>query len=714
MSKDVYRPCPCGSGKKIKFCCKESAADIEKISRLIEADQRKAALELVERLLVKKPGLHCLHAFKLQLTIGEHDYIAMMKTIDDFLKIAPANPAALAAQAIRYAADWDARKADQEPDPETWRFAVDSMQRAVSNLGQYVSMLVASAATYVATRLQIEGKDLAAYAHHRLRSQFAPGIERSQKNIVDFLGEPEISLIAKDHYALPSPPPGAAWSDEYEAARLKASKGAWADAASAIEGLARVTLGEPVPRRAVGLLRACLGDNEKAVTLLRASNSMDNVSEEDAIRFEALAQFLDESQHSRYEALEVRCQVDDANDVLEKLLAAPNIIPSDVDPKSLHDDDGAHPMNEFMLVDRPPPSDANDFTVANTPRALAVVHIFDRRIEGDAKLEYVVEAIRHDEVKKALAGIVGESIIETGEVVHSEVSVSEKRLVYEELVFPPGTPRSFCKRIESEANRAALREVWPDEPDLALDGKTPREAARDPDYAVRLKAAIRVLEAMQWDGLDREAFEQLREAFGLERTPDIVCRPGEIEILPLVDLVRVDPSRLSDGDLVIGFYRASMVVFHDAARRFAEEIVGRPDSERLDKLPAHLVLASLPSANDSSVNHMSEAQRIVKERGESPARLMLQEMMLRATQGRSERFRELHDMVVKRHIHEPGIREGFIDVMVRLGILDPDEARPQDEPVSVSETAEGASQIWTPDQESGGAEGEKSELWVPD
>ena len=34
MEIDVYAPCPCGSGKKLKFCCAPIVEDMAKVARL--------------------------------------------------------------------------------------------------------------------------------------------------------------------------------------------------------------------------------------------------------------------------------------------------------------------------------------------------------------------------------------------------------------------------------------------------------------------------------------------------------------------------------------------------------------------------------------------------------------------------------------------------------------------------------------------------------
>ena len=47
-------PCPCGSGKKVKFCCSADIVDdLARVVRMMEGDQRAAALDTVEKLLAK-------------------------------------------------------------------------------------------------------------------------------------------------------------------------------------------------------------------------------------------------------------------------------------------------------------------------------------------------------------------------------------------------------------------------------------------------------------------------------------------------------------------------------------------------------------------------------------------------------------------------------------------------------------------------------------
>ena len=719
MSKDAYQPCPCGSGKKIKFCCKESAADIEKISKLIDADQRQAALELIDRLMAKKPDLQCLHAYKLQLTIGDPDRSAAKAAIDAFLKIAPTNPTALAAQAIRHAAEWDLD--DDEPsNDETLRQAVAFMQRSLSNRGKYVTVLMLSAISIVGRRLLSEGKELAAAAHFHLAALFATNLDRPSEDILELMADPNVSLLVKNRIGLPDPPANVTWQNEYNTARLKAANGAWADAASALEGLAKTTLGEPLPRRAIGLLRAYLGDNKKAVELLRGTLGMDNVAETDAVDSEALSQLLDTTQRPRLESLELRCKIDNIDEVQEKLVASRQAVSLGDNLSHLSDQDGVPPLAAFWLIDRAQPENDEKLTLENTPRELAIVHLFGKQTDREARLEFVVESPNHEQAKTVLGEIVGQSVIDNSETVNSESFTPDPDLTQETLAFPSGTPLTVRKNIEAEANRVALNQIWPDQSHPALDDKTPREAAKVPAYQIRLKAAMMVLESQQLTGLDRELFQKLRDELGLPRTNDIVPRPGAIKRVPLVELARVDCQQLADGDVAAGFQYAIAHAATEAAAKFGEEILRRPNASLDVKTSIHFSLFRLASDPDVALKHLQEAQRLTKEAGQSPAMLMIQELSLRAMRHESAEFNQIYETIAKRHINEAGVREQLLSVMVRLGLLHPDGSPIQREPIAVGAPAGGSgeSKVWTPDGSTGGSGSEpnegKSKLWVPD
>src|SRR5262245_53878349 len=56
MAQDPYASCPCGSGKKFRWCCQEIYQDIDKAYSLNADGQHEAALRVMEELVKKHPG----------------------------------------------------------------------------------------------------------------------------------------------------------------------------------------------------------------------------------------------------------------------------------------------------------------------------------------------------------------------------------------------------------------------------------------------------------------------------------------------------------------------------------------------------------------------------------------------------------------------------------------------------------------------------------
>ena len=100
MAVDPYAPCPCGSGKKLKFCCGDLASEIEKVHRMIQGEQPHAALKHVEHLLEKEPQRASLLDLRVTLELSLHSFDAARQTIDTFLAAHPQNTSAHAHAAI--------------------------------------------------------------------------------------------------------------------------------------------------------------------------------------------------------------------------------------------------------------------------------------------------------------------------------------------------------------------------------------------------------------------------------------------------------------------------------------------------------------------------------------------------------------------------------------------------------------------------------------
>src|SRR2546421_7380946 len=55
MALDPYDPCPCGSGKKFKWCCLDIRAEIDRALQQDEAGQHEAALRTMQQVVAAHP-----------------------------------------------------------------------------------------------------------------------------------------------------------------------------------------------------------------------------------------------------------------------------------------------------------------------------------------------------------------------------------------------------------------------------------------------------------------------------------------------------------------------------------------------------------------------------------------------------------------------------------------------------------------------------------
>src|SRR6266849_1093724 len=56
MAFDLYSPCPCGSGKKFKWCCQPIEGQIERAFRLDADGQHEAAFRIMDEVVAAHPG----------------------------------------------------------------------------------------------------------------------------------------------------------------------------------------------------------------------------------------------------------------------------------------------------------------------------------------------------------------------------------------------------------------------------------------------------------------------------------------------------------------------------------------------------------------------------------------------------------------------------------------------------------------------------------
>lgn len=105
MSLNQYSPCPCGIGRKIKFCkcdygCSEQLGDVQKITRMLAGDQNVAALDRINQLLKSYPAAPWLLALKCEAAMKLNEIDLLEETSATFLRHNPKNPLALSHRSL--------------------------------------------------------------------------------------------------------------------------------------------------------------------------------------------------------------------------------------------------------------------------------------------------------------------------------------------------------------------------------------------------------------------------------------------------------------------------------------------------------------------------------------------------------------------------------------------------------------------------------------
>ncbi len=593
MAMDVYAPCPCGSGKKLKFCCQNIAEDMDRISRLIENNQSRQALQQLEALDRKSPGQAWVITTQAVVLMETGETLEARNRLRQFVEKHPEHEFA----AVLYAA-----AAFQNDGLDAARPAISrAFQKGAK---KHPSMLSGIAAAMSAV-FRGRGRILASREHLALSLRFAPE-EQRQEIFVRML---EFDSDASVVYPLRSahPLPAILGTDDVVAEVRKAHKyasvGCWNTAADIFEKLAQQLPDAAEPWHCAGLCHAWFGDDAAAATALHRAAAM-SPDPSAAVECETLAQILDwSSAADRISRSELPGEITSVGRLLTALDAAPRLQRLELppqDPNAPPQPTAIYHVLSFHRDGFPPVS---ELTVDRLATILAEVIVFDAapQEKEPATVDVVgqegpgfQEAL--DLVRNASGDLVTWKAAEpTGEFIPREVSILSSQRAY-----PAKCPVALRRRLEHERMQRVIDGEWPTTPQPALQGRTPADAATLPELRVRLLSAIYVLDAVAL----RSGFEldmpALMRSLAIEPLP-MVALSGDTSLNSLSPLqwLRLPLSDLTDAQLTAVVNRAQLV-HHD---RFLYEtlkvILQRPAClTELDQPRIYQTLADLCRVHD--------------------------------------------------------------------------------------------------------------------
>jgi tetratricopeptide (TPR) repeat protein len=709
MPVDPYALCPCGSGKKLKFCCGDVAGEIEKIHRMIEGDQPRAALRHVEQTLAKNPGKASLLDLKAALELSLEETDAARATIAEFVSDHADSPTAHACQALLQAETGEATA------------AVGSLQRALELIDHDMPQRVLEAIGIVGRALLAAGHVVAAQAHLWLHAAIAPKEDvRSRELLVGLNHYSGLPLILRDRLYFRPWPTDVPWAKDALQASQLADHGRWQRATAVIDQLGQQYGAIPTLVYNRALLGGWLADERSLVAGLHAFAQMD-VPLDDAVEAEAVAQLLDPDQ--RDEKLDSVIQIYEINDLdalVARLSSDSRVEPFNVDPASLPPDQ-PRPRNTYILLDKPTPAEGTELTRSDVPRLAGVVAVFGRQTDRRERLELTIDkGPGFEAMVTALRSIAADALGEMlEEKVVGHVSTTEQALNFR-WHFPRDTPPDVRRRLSAEERRAAIVERWPEVRKPALGGKTAREAAADPELRIPLMAAVAILEQGGSIARTGDAIAELRQSLGLPEPEPIEGTEAGVGSMPLVRVQRLKVAEASD-DALVQLYHRAMVIGADAAVAWiAQEVVRRPSlADRIAPSDAYRRMISAEADLDRALALVDEARQRSTASGESTATWDLTELQLHIASGNAPRFQEVLERIERSHLDDPQVAQELYRILYESGMIRPETVPGMpmetiDEESAAMATAPeptGGSTIWTPDSER--PAGKKSSLWTP-
>ena len=217
MPIDAYSPCPCGSGKKIKFCCKDLLGDLQKIERMLEGEQYMACLAHIERLEQSNPDRACLLATKTLLLRITGREAEARRAAAGFLEKHPDNPLALCDAALIAAVD------------EGGRTALSLLEKAIAASGGAFSGRLYETISATVQVLLGEGHFLAARALALFQASVVGQDDPAMELLMRLNAMQTVPLVVKDGRGLQQCPEDAPWKEEFDAAFRLASGARWSE-----------------------------------------------------------------------------------------------------------------------------------------------------------------------------------------------------------------------------------------------------------------------------------------------------------------------------------------------------------------------------------------------------------------------------------------------------------------------------------------------------
>jgi len=713
MTVDLYATCPCGNGKKIKFCkCKDSLPELDRVMTMLGGGQVVPALDRINRVLEEHPDAAWALAIKGRVLLDLREYDSLSENAERFVRLQPNNPLALTQRAASHVFR------NQIAD------ATDSILEALTESGRNVDSFVLEIVSVLAYALANTGQFFSARAYATL-AMSAEGFEgvRTAAGVLQELNtSPAVNHLLK---ALPQTrprPEHADWAERFDEALGLLRSNQIVLAETKFASLARAYPNEPAILS--GLLSCAIwrGNGAAQAECLLKLSRCEQLDPIERSKLLAISWLVEpEMPQLAVELKSLKAEIQDVSQIELALQSHPlfSALPERMLRSFAMGEDDVPPRSAFQLLDRETPGDDAALTADLMPETLSIVLVYGKQTDRAARVELPsVLPTFLGQVRETLGAALGE-------------------LPWNEEVAFPAMFVVACEPRAAMINRKITRqEVEPllrdfrearfaqrlaAQPLPALGQRSLMDTAGDESLVLQRSAVIRVLENTEQLTHDAALLDAVRQQAGMEPLPPIsVQTSDDLEEVENADLVRVECSGLDADGLSYLLQRAQLLQASAVLRRAAQEILSRDESQIEPELKAgaHLALIELTESADDALRMVAEAKAFFEKSQLDMAELLLMELPQRAKAGDTEGFQNAIRTLTTQYRNREDVMAALQQLLVSMGLINPDGSPRMDMPRGGSAAPAAAPQsggIWTPGSSPAASEpaGSGSKLWVP-
>ena len=704
MSLDQYSFCPCGNGKKIKFCkCNEHFQEMQVIHRMIVGEQNVAALDRINTNLKTLPSEPWLLAMKSELLLQLNELEALEETTAKFIRLQPDNPLAKLYRSLVAVVRGNTEE------------AATLMLQAIADATEALPPMTATVALNLMEAMGQRGMILPAILHCEMLLDMGGDMVKVASGAYDSLtSQTNANTLSRESLPSPIEYDDAPYAERLAEANALVSAYRITSAKTKLESMQReFGLQAPILQSLL-YCQLMLTDVESGGSTAGKIAAIASLPEPQRIYYQALAYEL-APKISGVSVSEELCQytIEDS-EFEQRLTANKNLIPIAVDQlKGMLEallDEEVPPKLAFVCVE---PVLQEQFAELEASRSGSWLAYYGKQTDKPARLISLEPPIGSrriilERIKKELdVGSLNRVLLE--KLPSSYLSQVTASVMLRKQVAPE-------RRLAlNDATRQLVLDGFLDYPQECLSGKTPREAAGDASLKIKLAALLLHWQGSSTSSLTDDQFKQLHQQLNLQvpklsSSQDVLDFVGGASYF-WTDLSDIDPNSLIQL-MQSALSRGVTSIFDSLAQR--SEQMQWPEEFKVSAEYTQLNLRT------RTVTDPNDAEKLLKRIVELGKQLevpignaVLERVEVLNMLGRNTESRQFLEQSLRENPNDPVLLQFMQMAMMRQ------QQAMRARGVEMASSQAASSGLWTPgqsdepQQSAGGGAGGGSKLWIP-